>query len=256
LADGFSISSTVVASMTLATASYRQSHLGKGADYHRRFATNARRSLIWHLERKILDDLFGRYLAGRSVEYLDFACGTGRILAHYEHRVASATGIDISPQMLATAKTKTTRAELVLGDLTGQDLLTGRQFDLVTAFRFFAKAEPGLRRKAMAILTNCLQPDGLLVLNNHESTGAIRKRVARLVTCGRRGRRGMSAREVRQLIVAAGLEVLRTYHAGLVPEWESFLLRPRLVVTVVEELSRRLPLAPFAENVVYVCRRK
>jgi predicted TPR repeat methyltransferase len=242
--------------MTLATVSYRQSHLAKGADYHRRFEANPRRALIWRIERKILDDLYGRYLSGREVDYLDFACGTGRILAHLEHRVASATGVDISPQMLATARANTTCSELVEGDLTRQDLLAGRPFDLITAFRFFAKAEPALRSETMAALAARLRPDGLLVMNNHESTGAVRKRLARLLTAGRRGRRGMSAAEVRQLTASAGLQIVRTYHAGLVPEWEAFLLRPRLVVAALEELFRHLPLAPFAENVVYVCRRR
>jgi predicted TPR repeat methyltransferase len=242
--------------MTLATVSYRQSHLAKGADYHRRFETNPRRALIWRIERKILDDIYSRYLRGRRVDYLDFACGTGRILAHYENRVDSARGVDISAKMLATASANTARSELVEGDLTRQDLLAGRQFDLITAFRFFPKAEATLRSEAMAALAARLRSDGLLVMNNHESSGAVRKRLARLLTAGRRGRRGMSAAQVRELITSVGLQIVRTYHAGLLPEWEEFLLRPRFLVAACEELSRRLPLAAFAENVVYVCRRR
>ena len=133
--------------------------------------------------------------------------------------------------------------------------LAGRSFDLITAFRFFSNAEADLRSEALAALVGCLKPGGRLVFNNHRCLCSLRHRLVRLLTLGRSGRTGMSRLEVQQLVEAAGLQIERVEHAGVVPEYEWLLLRPRFVVEWIERLATRLPLAAFAENHVYVCRR-
>ena len=72
-------------------------------------------------------ELVERYRpAPRSV--LELACGTGSILARFE-AVPHRTGLDISVEMLAEARTKLTDVELVEGDMASFDL--GRRFDVV-----------------------------------------------------------------------------------------------------------------------------
>ena len=65
----------------------------------------------------------------------------------------------------------------------------------------------------------------------------------------------MSRLEVQQLVESGGLEIESVEHAGVVPEYEWLLLRPRILVEWIERLATRLPVAAFAENLVYVCRR-
>ena len=239
--------------MSTTTISYRASHLGKGADYHAQFSTNMRRRLLWSLEQGILDAIWSRYLTDRPVQHLDFACGTGRILAHFESKVASSTGVDLSPAMLEVARSTTRNSRIIQGDMTQEDLLQNAEFDVITAFRFFPNAESDLQSAAITALKSHLKADGILVFNNHLSTASVRRRVARLVTARERGTKGMSPAEVEALVATAGLQVLRTYHAGIVPESERSPLRPRWLIETVERLGSCLPVAWLAENVIYVC---
>jgi len=231
--------------------SYRDSHLDKGPEYHSGFLENPRRALLWRLEQNLLRRIVRRFLGDRPFDHLDFACGTGRILTLLERYSRSSTGVDVSSSMLAVARTQVQRAELVQGDLTTSDLLAGRRFDLITAFRFFPNAEPELRRDAIRALASRLAPDGILVFNNHRNLSSLPFRLVRLL----RGRneRGMSHEEAQALVAGAGLRILARYHAGVVPEYETRTLRPRALVTVLETAASHLPLADLAEDVLYVC---
>lgn len=237
----------------MTTISYRASHLAKGADYHAQFSTNLRRRLLWSLEQGILDAIWSRYLTGRPVQHLDFACGTGRILGHFESRAVSSTGVDLSPAMLNVARSTTRNALIVQGDLTREDVLGTAEFDVITAFRFFPNAEADLRSAAITALKSHLKADGILVFNNHLSTASLRRRVARLVTARERGASGMSPAEVHALVATAGLRILRTYHAGIVPESEGSPWRLRWLIEAIERFASCLPMASLAENVIYVC---
>lgn len=234
---------------------YRQSHISKGADYHADFQRLLPRSLSWEIERRILRKIVKRFLANRSIEYLDFACGTGRILAYLEDHVTSATGIDVSPSMLQEARKRVSQAAVVQSDITRDQVLKEPQFDLITAFRFFPNAEPQLRREALDALICCLKENGFLVLNNHRSTTFLRSRLARLVTGGRRGNCGMAPQEVHDLTEGKSLELVATYHLGIAPECETRPFKPRWLVRFVEEIGTRLPLASIASNIIYVYRR-
>jgi len=236
---------------------YRQSHQGCGQQYHDRFARNPRRRMMWGIEQRVLDSVLDAVGLARTdpIDYLDFACGTGRVLAFVAARTDSATGVDVSETMLEVAAISAPEAELISADITrSSSPLEGRRFDLITAFRFFPNAEAGLRSEAIEALAGCLKPEGRLVFNNHRCLSSLRHRLVRLLTLGRKGRSGMSRLEVQQLVESAGLEIERVEHAGVVPEYEWLLLRPRFVVEWIERLATRLPLAAFAENLVYVCR--
>ena len=238
--------------------SYRQSHQGRGLDYHDRFTRNPRRRMMWKIEQRILDRALDQIHDEQATEiaYLDFACGTGRVLAFVSARTDTATGVDISESMLEVAATSAPKAELISADITlGNSPLTGRTFDLITAFRFFPNAEESLRTEAISVLSACLKPGGRLILNNHRSRSSLRQRLVRLLPLGRRGHSGMSHHEVTQLVTAAGLEIEQIAHAGVVPEHEWLLLRPRFVVEWFERLATQLPLSLLAENLVYTCRR-
>ena len=66
--------------------------------------------------------------------YLDFACGTGRLLSFLENNFAASTGVDISKDMLNIAEKYRKKSELICGDITREHLLDGRKYDIFTAF--------------------------------------------------------------------------------------------------------------------------
>jgi len=234
---------------------YTSSHKGRGRDYHETFAedVNPYRAMHWRLEQRALDRILRDHLGRGNVAYLDFACGTGRILGHLSRQVASATGVDVSPSMMEVARESAPGAELIEADVTQRDVLGERRFDLITAFRFFPNAEPDLRLAVLRVLARHLAATGVLVFNNHKNRNSLPRRISRLL-----GREvpglTMSHGDVAALVGAAGLRIVQVLPLACLPFSENHPLMP---VSLLEPMERRLsgmkPLAGIAQDVIYVC---
>jgi SAM-dependent methyltransferase len=237
---------------------YTESHKGKGRDYHESFAPEVKphRAMIWRLEQRALDGILRDHLVAGEVTHLDFACGTGRILAHFLGRVASTTGVDVSSTMMEVAREVAPGAELIEADLTQRDVLGERYFDLITAFRFFPNAEPDLRRAALRVLVRHLAPHGVLVFNNHKNRNSLPRRISRFL--GRRvAEPTMSDGEVQTLVAEAGLRIVEVIPLAILPFSENHLLLPVALLEVVERpISGWSPLSGIAQDVIYVCAKK
>ncbi|NUQ70110.1 MAG: methyltransferase domain-containing protein [Chthonomonadales bacterium] len=237
---------------------YRLSHQapGKGRVYDALFRANPHRSMIWRLEQRALRRIASDLKRRGAVRHLDFACGTGRILACLEDIVDRSTGIDISQEMLATARGQVRTAELIHGDLTAENLLDGKQFDLITAFRFFPNAEPELRSAAMAAVVRHLAPDGRLVFNNHRHAGGSLYRLG--AHTGGLSFTGVPEREMRNMAEAVGLAIERIYGIGLFPLSErrlQWLVRFIAPIEAAAAAANTGVLRPWCQDQVYVCRR-
>lgn len=233
---------------------YRASHVGRGSDYASSFEERPHRALLWDLERRALDGILARHLPGAQVDLLDFACGTGRILSHLAPRVRTATGVDVSPSMLAEARISVPGVKLHLTDLTLDDRLGDATYGLVTAFRFFPNAEPALRAEGMAALVRHLAPGGVIVFNNHRNDSSLVRRLSALR--GRATHAGMSDAQVRFLVRSAGLRIVDSVPLGVLPLTDRHMVGPRPLVARVERVASRLPGARrLAQNLIYVCRR-
>ncbi len=235
---------------------YRLSHLvpGKGRSYHHQFSDQPYRSLVWEHERGVLDRILAGHERRNAFRHLDFACGTGRVLKYLANRVGVSVGVDLSPSMLEVARETVTGAEIIEADLTREDVLGDRVFDLITAFRFFPNAQVKLREKAMEVITRHFAPGGILVFNNHKNTASFRNRLAR--TGGRKGFKGMSPEETIRLISMNGLAVRDVFHFGVLPATESRLLLPRKLLRRTEFfLSRLRFLTYLGQNLIYVCKK-
>ena len=245
----------------MTTASYRESHLHKGADYHDTFVSLPHRALIWKLERRLLLRLVRETFPDQPPRYLDFACGTGRILAHLAPHCSGAVGVDVSPLMLQVARRALPGVEIVQADITRDDRLGRRAFDLITAFRFFPNAETELRQEALVVLGRHLSADGVLVFNNHKHRGSLRRRLARarrwaVASPPAAPDRVMSRRETRELVAEAGLRIEREYHLGVLPLAERGGLQHLGLVEAAERvLARVAPAKAVAQHLIYVCRR-
>lgn len=234
---------------------YTDRHKARGRDYHETFSpeVNPYRAMVWRLEQRVLNGILGDYLASGKITHLDFACGTGRILGHFQAHVASATGVDVSSSMMEVAAKVAPGAELIEADLTQQDVLGERCFNLITAFRFFPNAEPELRRAVFLVLARHLAPQGVLVFNNHKNRNSLRRRISRLL--GREVARGtMTHAEVEALVDQAGLRIVEMIPLAILPISATHPLLPVWLLEPFERwVSRAVALASLAEDVIYVC---
>jgi len=244
----------------VAKISYRESHKyqGKGDEYEAYYRSDAWEKFLWSREQEIILRILDKYLAGKEIHLLDFACGTGRIAGLLESRVKTSTGIDVSGSMLAIARKKLKRTEIIEADITKENVLARRKFNLITAFRFFLNAEPELRSLAIKALVELLDEEGYLVFNNHHSLGSpwIKLLYARHLRKNPEGTFNvMSIEQMKNLVKDVGLEIVEIYPAG-------FFHPPKVPVScrlnrAIDNLACRLMfLSRFSENPIAVCRRR
>jgi 2-polyprenyl-3-methyl-5-hydroxy-6-metoxy-1,4-benzoquinol methylase len=241
-----------------------------GESYDRSIA-NRFELAIFQLEHAILLDLFRRLRASDpNTAYLDFACGTGRILEVFRDLIRTKVGLDTSAGQLAVARTKVPDAECVQGNLvTDPALLGGRKFDLITSFRLLLNLEPENRVPILRLLRSLLTADGHLIIDNHMNrhsmlglTALFAHKVLRvpkkpLVPPGRRGIIStMAESETREALAAAGLQVVEVHRLFLLPGNKSFQLLPTNWLVRVEAFLSRIPVVNrLSKNQIYVCRR-
>ena len=199
--------------------SYRDSHKyqSKGSEYEAYYQNKAWQKFLWLREQEILIKILKKYFAGIDIHLLDFACGTGRITEFLENRVKTSTGVDVSGSMLAVAKEKLKRTELIETDITAENIFKPGKFNLITAFRFFLNAETEMRSAAMKVLAELLDENGCLIFNNHQNSGSpwIRLRHAHYRKKNPEGIYNvMSIEQMKKLAEGAGLDIVEIYPAG------------------------------------------
>lgn len=150
------------------TDSYRTSHASPGyGEHYSKTYEHGYYAHQWELiERPLLRTVFARVKDSDKVRYLDFACGTGRILGVGEEFFADTTGVDVSDEMLRVAAQNCTKSKLIRQDITRLPLKA--EYDIITAFRFFLNAEPELTDEVLGALYGLLpEKDGSMFINIH-----------------------------------------------------------------------------------------
>jgi SAM-dependent methyltransferase len=195
-------------------------------------------SHIWELQHPLIAEILLQHQveARHPLTLLDFACGTGRVLAKLESLVASADGIDISPEMVAVARTKCTKARLEVGNILTQPELLEKNYDVITAFRFLLNVEPEIRRRVLRRLRELIgEPHGRLVVNVHGNSRSLRHPAILWRRWRERSHKTdamlneLSPGEARMLLRECGFQVIGQFGFGMLP--------PTLY---------RTPLRPFA----------
>lgn len=235
---------------------YRTSHTepGKGKSYHEVFFNNPHRRMVWQQEQSIFDRIFTTFFKDKQPDHLDFACGTGRILSCLSDKVKHSVGVDLSPSMLEVARKNNQNAEIIEGDLTANNVLGNRKFDLITAFRFFPNAQPKLRNEVMQVLSTHLKDDGYVVFNNHRNTRSTVNRVYGMF--GSKGYPGMDTAQVKELLDNNGLEIVKIYHLCVFPATEERTILPIFLLQPLETVFSKVGfLQDFGQNLVFVCRK-
>lgn len=239
---------------------YRQSHVnpGKGSRYDALYAPGRALALYWdHFERPYLEAQFRREKEARpDGRYLDFACGTGRILNVGARYFDDATGIDVSEVMLDLARAKVPAARIVRADVLTEPVEVGT-FDVITLFRFLLRAGD-LRDEVLRWLRSVIREDGTLIVNNHRNAHSIRGvvyRIKHLFHPDAFRNELLTDRQVEALLRHCGFEVVEKFGFGSVPSFRgNLLVPPRLLLAVERRLTGSGRLAQFAKNRIYVCR--
>ena len=255
---------------TSAYTDHYQDQGTSGKSYDRSLA-NRFELAIFRLEHVILRDLLRRLRSSDpSTAYLDFACGTGRIMEVFRDLIRTKVGVDTSAGQLAVARAKVPDAEFVHGNVvTDPGLLGGREFSLITSFRLVLNLEPENRVPVLRALCKLLTTDGYLIIDNHMNRYSILGlmalfahkvlRVPRkpLVPPGRRGIIStMSESEVREALAAAGLHVEEVHRIFVLPGHDAFQLLPTRWLVPLEAFLSRIPgVNRLSKNQIYVCRR-
>jgi SAM-dependent methyltransferase len=180
---------------------------------------------IWRLQRPLVEKILANFQRTRTapVKLLDFACGTGRVLACVEQFAQIAEGIDISENMVAVARTKCQRATLKVGNILSQPELLGKKYDVITCFRLLLNLEPAMRGRILRELRQAIAPDGRLLINIHGNTHSLRHPAIVWRRWRERTKKSdvmlneISAVETEKLLQESGFKVVRKIGFGHVP---------------------------------------
>jgi len=191
---------------------YRFSHYGEGSfsdSYDQKlFREGSYDRCIWEKEKEILRKIIEENGIKRE-RYLDFACGTGRVLSFLERQFRNSIGLDISPTMLEKAKNKVSKSRLICGDATKDPSIVSGTFDCITSFRFFLNAQPELRNEAMSFISTKLKDsDSLFIFNIHGNKISSRWFMVMLNKLRGIPLNAMSLKEVQDLVARNGLEIV------------------------------------------------
>jgi len=204
------------------------------------YAAASYSSHVWQWQRPVVGQIIRDFSRARKppVRLLDFACGTGRVLACVESLADTAEGIDISENMVALARAKCRKAKLQVGDILAQPELLQKNYDLITAFRFLLNVEPEMRGRVLRRLREVIHPDGRLIVNVHGNSRSLRHPAIVWRRWRERTRNPgamlneLSPAETRQLLRASGFEIVRQFGFGMLPPTlYRTPLRPLAVVT-------------------------
>ena len=236
---------------------YRSSHLDAKcpAAFDGHYVTG-HGHLYWnHFERPYLERLFARLGREYPGRYLDFACGTGRIMEIASPHFVETVGIDVSEPMLDECRRRIPTAQLIQVDVMTDPPDVG-EFQVISLFRFILSAEDHLREGVLKWLRTVIAPDGVLVVNNHLNRWSItglRHRWRNIV----QGRPGGPPTEqhMETLFRRSGFEIVEAYGFGIIPPWRD---TPRAPSTPLLRLERLLgasrKLQTYAKDRIYVCR--
>lgn len=124
------------------------------------------RAVIDRLNQPLQSIAFKTHPPERGMNVLDVGCGTGSQLVRYEAAGCSITGVDLSPAMLAEARTTLGKAaDLHLADATNLpfDSVT---FDLVLISMMLHELTPDTRIQVLAEMSRVLRSDGAVIVTD------------------------------------------------------------------------------------------
>lgn len=239
-------------------SSYRNSHLSAVvANRYDRFFEGRIDSLTWDgfVKPWLHETLEGVRKRGRE-SYLDFACGTGRVLKQGAKFFEKTTGIDISENMLALARQRVPEALLHCLDVTCQQSDHIGRFDCVSLFRFLRNAEPELAQDVLDWIWEHMNEGAILVVNNHGHSSSISGIIQKLAFWLPAEKRNLlSRKKMLRLLEQSGFTVLECRGFQVLPGVFGRPILGRWLQERVERALQWLGLGRFGYELVVVAQR-
>jgi SAM-dependent methyltransferase len=118
--------------------------------------------------RPVEVDLLVRYREALSGRVLELGSGAGRLTGYLAGIASSATGIDLSEEMVAYSRRRYPRATFAQGDLRDPGVFGTEPYDaIVLAFNVADVLGDADRQVLLDRIHDALAPGGLLVLSSH-----------------------------------------------------------------------------------------
>jgi len=197
----------------------------------------------------------------RTVDYLDFATGTGRVISFLKDLVDTSLGIEISSVMAERAE-RWSGARILCRDITAPNVPCEGKYDFITAFRFFLNAEPALRTVALKVLASRLRDRGsCLVFNNHGYTWSYRLfgypfYMIKSFRNFREKQNFMAHREVMRMADQAGLKICKVFGYGVFSGKVARLMSVDKAIRLERAACRNRVLSKFGAHQIYVAMLK
>lgn len=226
------------------------------------YSSGSYATAMWQLQQPVLKQILREFRRERTepVRLLDFACGTGRVLACLEPLVDSAEGIDVSENMIRVARTKCPKARLLVGDILASQELLQKDYDLISCFRFLVNVEPEMRGRILRRLREVLRvPTGRLLVNVHGNSCSLRHPVIIWRRWRERTEKSgamlneMSPTETRSLLRESGFEVVRQFGFGMLPPTLYRTPLRRVVAAVDRALAGNHHWNDWSIDMLFVC---
>jgi len=214
-------------------------------------------SRLWILEKIILNQIYVDYIKKTIKYYLDFACGTGRILEIFEDKAINSFGIDISDDMLKQAKLKYKKTNFLKNDLSKHKNLIDKKFNVITAFRFFLNAEESLRSEILKVFYNILEDEGILIFNNHGNKYSMRlsSLLLNFLLNFKWNLKSLSILEIKKLLIQNNFKIIKTYSIGYIPSFLTKII-PRNIWLYLEKKFMKLNLLKsFGIDMIFICKK-
>ncbi|MGC9942979.1 MAG: class I SAM-dependent methyltransferase [Verrucomicrobiota bacterium] len=226
------------------------------------YAAGGYSASIWQLQRPFVENFLSNFrrLKTRPNRLLDFACGTGRVLACVEQFADKADGIDISENMIAVARTKCRHAQLQVGDILASPELLQKDYDVITCFRLLLNLEPEMRGRILRQLRSVIKASGRLLVNVHGNSRSSRHPAIVWRRWRERTQKTgamlneMSPAETERLLWECGFQIVRKFGFGILPPlFYRTALRPA-AFAIDSFLAGENGLKNWSVDIIYICR--
>lgn len=230
---------------------YRNSYQNeKNANkYDKRYNKENIYTYIWeNFEKDILTSI----LKKNKGPYLDFACGSGRVLRETQDLFPESYGLDISKEMLDLGRYKI-HSKLIQGDVT-REYIKVPKLEVITAFRFFLNAHNSLRHETMFHLSKYLQPGGKIILNVHGNIPSIYLLPVAWRKIKNQNIRSLSKKKVAEFAASGNMKIVGHYGCGFFPIYLKKIIG-RNAFNTLDKFLQKTPLHVFGMHRIYVCKK-
>ncbi|MFA5303073.1 MAG: class I SAM-dependent methyltransferase [Candidatus Nanoarchaeia archaeon] len=240
-----------------------------GETYNKRI-NNKFEVFIFELEKYFLNKIIYP-IQSPLKNYMDFACGTGRIISYVytNFKFKRYLGIDLSRIMIAQAQKGVQKGIFFKVADISRDNNIPKQ-DVITCFRLFLNLEDYNRKIILKSLNKLLKKDGYLIINNHLNRFSFLGAIAFILHnfFGFPFKREpnpdnkktilntLKNSELKDLIESCGFEVKKIYSFCFFPGYKNYIFLPKKILFVIEKAISKINfLSFFAKDAIFLCKK-